>query len=131
MAVMDPMFEIVVDPRRCLLRMRLAGFFQLRDVASFARRKRAAHAELACSPNVHVTLVDVSACKIQPQAVVGAFAALIGDRRYRARRTAFVTGSSLASMQVRRLIHGAPDMRLFADPVLAEAWLLGARAQAA
>jgi hypothetical protein len=128
---MSPAFEIVADPQRNLLRMALSGFFQPEDVARFAERKRAAHAELRCSPNTHVTLVDVSACKIQTQTVVGAFAALIADPRYRARRTAFVTGSSLATMQVRRLINGAADMRLYADPVLAEAWLLASQVKAA
>ena len=128
---MDPAFAIAVDPRRSLLRITLSGFFQLEDVARFAERKRFAHAELRCPPNRHVTLADVSACKIQPQTVVGAFAGLIGDPRYRARRIAFVTGSSLASMQVRRLINGAADMRLYADPELAEAWLLEPGVEAA
>jgi hypothetical protein len=128
---METSYEIAVDRRRSMLRIRLAGFFQIEDVARFAERKRAAHGDLRSPPNMHTTLVDIAECKIQPQQVVGAFAALIGETRYRARRTAFVTGSSLATMQVRRMIGGQPDMRLFTDMAIAEAWLQDQAARAA
>lgn len=124
-------FEIVVDMRRCVVRVTLEGFLDLRHVVAATRRQQAALASLRCPPNAHLTIVDVTGCKIQRQPVALALAALIGGPRYRARRTAFVTGGSPAAMQVRRLIGGAADMRLFADPVLAEAWLLTARAVAA
>lgn len=128
---MPPEFEIVADPHRDMLRISLSGFLGLRDVAVFARRLRVVQVEVRCPPGAHVTLIDVRGCKIQPQPVARALARLIGGAGWRARRTAFVTGGSPASMQVRRLIGGVADMRLFADPVLAEAWLLAFRAEAA
>lgn len=117
-------FEIVADARRNMLQITLAGFLDLRDVVAIRRRRQAACAGLRWPRNAHLALVDIRACKIQPQPVALALAGLIGAPAQRARRTAFVTGGSPASMQVRRLVNGAADMRLFADPVLAEAWLL-------
>ena len=120
---MSSAFRLSADPRRNLLVIELSGFFEEADVSRFAAEKQAAHRELACRPNEHVTMVDVTDCKIQGQAVVGAFAAMIADQRYKGRKLAFVTGSSLAKMQVRRLIEGKAEARCFDNRNVAEAWL--------
>ena len=121
---MSSAFRLSADPRRSLLLIELSGFFEATDVSRFAAEKQAAHRDLMCAPNEHVTIVDVTDCKIQGQAVVGAFAAMIADQRYKGRKLAFVTGSSLAKMQVRRLIEGQAEARCFDNRRLAEAWLM-------
>jgi hypothetical protein len=72
-------------------------------VAQLGEARSRAHAELTCPPNRHVTLVDVSALKLQAQAVLPAFMTQIADPALRSRRLAFVVGGSLARMQVRRV----------------------------
>jgi hypothetical protein len=114
--------SIVVDPVRCIVRASLNGFFSSGDVAGFARDQRGAYAALAGRIGQHVTLVDVSECKIQPQDVVEAFRALLNDPALMSRRIAFVTGSSPARMQIRRLIN-RDSARFFDDIAAAEAWL--------
>jgi len=119
---MDATFDVTIEPGRKLLRVSLGGFFALGDVAALEVEKRAALVRLGCGPNQHVTLVDVTACKLQPQDVVGAFQATIAEPRYMARRIAFVTGSSLARMQVRRMTT-RNDAAIFDSVKAAEAWL--------
>ena len=119
---MGPTFSVSIDPRCKLLRVRLSGFFQVDDVAALEVEKRAALARLGTAPNDHVTLVDVSACKLQPQDVFRAFQAAIADPRYMARRIAFVTGDSLSRMQVRRMLT-RDDADFFDHVDTAEAWL--------
>lgn len=127
---MDAGYTINVDPARDLLEFTLTGFFAPEDVARFAADKKAAYARLTCPRNGHLTLVDVSDCKIQPQSVVDAFRQVLADPNHQARRLAFVTGSSLARMQVRRLAeHRA--LRYFEDRASARVWLFSAEAEAA
>ena len=119
---MNPTYEVTIEPRRKLLRVTLGGFFTVADVAALEAEKRAALVRLGCERNQHFTLVDVTACKLQPQDVVAAFKVAISDPRYMARRLAFVTGSSLARMQVRRMLT-RDDANIFDTCQKAEAWL--------
>ena len=119
---MTPSFAITLEPARCLMRITLGGFFDLQHVAALENDKLDALIRLGCRPNQHYTLVDVSACKLQPQDVFHAFQAAISDPRYMSRRIAFVTGGSLARMQVRRML-ARNDAAFFDTVDAAEAWL--------
>lgn len=121
--MLTPHFSVTTDPALHLLRVIMGGFFGINDVARLAEAHRIARLQLRCAPNQHLTLVDVSDCKLQAQEVVSAFQKMIGDPRYASRRLAFVTGSSLARMQVRRILT-RPGTGLFDDVAQAEAWLL-------
>lgn len=119
---MNSTYEVTIEPRLRLLRVTLGGFFSLADVAALEFAKRAGLVRLGCSQNEHFTLIDVTACKLQPQDTVRAFQKAIADPRYMARRIAFVTGSSLARMQVRRMLT-RDDAAIFDSVDAAEAWL--------
>jgi hypothetical protein len=119
---MTPSFAITIEPRRKLMRITLEGFFALENVAELVAEKALALARLGCARNQHYTLVDVSACKLQPQNVVIAFQTALADPRVMSKRIAFVTGSSLARMQVRRMI-ARDDADFFDSVTAAEVWL--------
>jgi hypothetical protein len=119
---MDATYSVTIDPRRGLLHIELGGFFSLTDVEALEAEKRAALSRLGLPRNTHLTLVDVSRCKLQAQDVFRAFQSAIADTRYMARRLAFVTGSSLARMQIRRMTT-RDDAKFFATIAEAEAWL--------
>ena len=119
---MNPTYSMAIEPRRCLLRVTMSGFFALEDVAALEADRCRALDRLGCARNQHFTLVDVSACKLQPQDVVRAFQSALAKPRYMSRRIAFVTGSSLARMQVRRMLT-RDDADFFDTVEAAEAWL--------
>ena len=120
-------FTINVEPNRHLVRIAMSGFFTPADVEAFLEARRAAHAKLACPPNAHVTLNDVRGMKIQSNAIVERFRAMLDDPEYRSRRLAFVVAPTLARMQLERAVSGR-EVRFFEDPIAAEAWLLGDKA---
>lgn len=119
---MSAEFHISVDPVRAIVRLTISGFFAVDDVEAFAARQRAAYAQLAYRSGEHLTLCDVSDCKIQTQDVFEAFRTLLADESLMSRRIAFVTGISPAKMQIRRIID-RDDARFFDDLASAEAWL--------
>ena len=119
---MSAEFSIDADPSRDLIRIRMAGFFTQPDILAFVAARRAAHAELRCGPNQHVTLNDVRDMKIQSQDMVDAFRAMLSDPAYRSRRLAFIVGPTLTRTQLSRAIAGR-DARCFDDSWAAEAWL--------
>ena len=127
---MSAEFSIQADPSRDLIRIRMAGFFTQADMLDFVEARRAAHAELRCRPNRHVTLNDVRDMKIQSQEMVDAFRGLLADPLYRSRRLAFVVGPTLTRTQLTRAISNR-DARCFDDIWTAEAWLLARDVQAA
>lgn len=127
---MDVSFSIDADPARDLVRIRTAGFFKPDDLARFTEGWRAALARLRCPRNKHLTLVDMRAASIQSQEVVGRWRDMIADPVFRSRRLAFVTGATLARMQVQRAIAGI-GAQVFTDESEAEAWLLADEADAA
>ncbi len=116
--------SVSADPTRDLIVISGEGFFELEEVTYFAADLRAAHRQLTCPPNHHVTLIDTTRIDIQSQAVVTAFTAIARDPVLRSRRTAYIVGASLARGQAQRL--SDPDrttVAYFADRASAEAWL--------
>ena len=117
--------SIETDPSRDLLVLTLGGFATVDETNGFARAMADAVARLGCEPNQHVTLCDISGMKIQSQDAAQQFGVLLADRRYQSRKIAFVLGSSLARMQLRRLITSRVA-ECFEDRVTAERWLFAA-----
>jgi len=124
---MNAHYRITTDDARCLLRIELGGFFEADDLAALAAEKALAIGRMRCGRNRHVTLCDVSACKIQTGDIAEMFAGMIADPAFQSRRLAIVTGSSLARLQVRRMLERA-DAACFSDVASAEAWLFASTA---
>lgn len=124
---MQASWTIDVDPVRNLVRIRISGFFTAADIAAFKLDRDAAHRRLTCEPNQHLTLTDVSGMRIQPQDIVHAFKLLLADKRQQSRKLAFITGSSLARLQLLRASENR-RARLFTNADDAEAWLFAADA---
>lgn len=101
----------------------MGGLFGPGDIAAFVEARRVAHAELGCAPNEHMTVNGLREMKIQAQATVAAFQALLADPAYRSRRLAFVISQTLTRNQALRALAGR-DCRCFDTPEEAEAWLL-------
>ncbi|MBN8808521.1 MAG: hypothetical protein J0I47_09875 [Sphingomonas sp.] len=122
---MSGQFVARCDSDRNLIQYTLDGFFGPDDLGTIQAERRAAHDQLHCGPNQHVTLCDVRGCKIQSQAVLAMFRTIVGEESGRARRLAFVTGESLARTQVRRIRDADPQrIGVFETSELAERWLL-------
>jgi hypothetical protein len=119
---MAAQYRFEVDPARDLVRVEMSGFFAEADIPAFLQARHAAHAELACPPNAHLTLNDMREMKIQPQAVVDAFRAMLAASEYHARRLAFVVSPTLARTQAMRALDRR-EARCFEDIESAEAWL--------
>ena len=96
-------FEISVEPEIDLVNIAMSGFFVDIDVKAFAFALESKMAQLRCGPNHHLTLCDVRGMDIQTQNIVASFAQIVGHPKFRSKRLAFVTRSSLARMQTRRL----------------------------
>lgn len=120
---MSGQFSIDVVQPLDLVRIRMSGFFTPADVDAFVVARCAAHGQLRCGANAHLTLNDISGLKIQSQDVVAAFQAVLSASDYRSRRLAFVVGPSLARGQLLRAFAGR-DARCFETVGEAEAWLL-------
>lgn len=120
---MDAHFSIVIEPERCLVHIIMGGFFSNEDVSDFREELTERLYRLGCSPNDHVTLCDVSAMKIQTQDMVVVFSNVLGDPVFRSRKLAFVTGSTLARMQTRRLSN-REGIAYFTDVDEGRTWLL-------
>lgn len=120
---MTARYTILVEPTRDLVRITMSGFFTPDDVARFMGDRDVAHARLRCAPNQHVTINDLRGMKIQSQESVAAFNALLSSPRHRSRRLAFVIGTTLARMQLLRVV-GNRSVRFFDDPRTAEAWVM-------
>jgi len=120
---MDAHFSIEIEPERCLLHIIMGGFFGNEDVSEFRNDLTESLYRLGCSLNDHLTLCDVSAMKMQTQDMVGVFSNVVGDPVFRSRKLAFVTGSTLARMQTRRLTN-REGVAYFTDADEAKTWLL-------
>lgn len=124
-------FTIELDPARDLVRIRLSGFFSVDDVARFQAELLLAHRRLACSRRGGpLTINDISDMAIQSQDVVARWGAFLADPAHRSRRLAFVVGSTLARMQLQRVI-GGRDAKVFTAADEAEQWLFAEAANAA
>ncbi len=123
---MEATFSIVNDVPHGLMRITMAGFFEQTDIARFVVARNRELAALGTRPNDHLTLVDIRAMDIQAADSVAGFGRVLADPRTVSRRIAFVTGRSLAAMQIRRAAQGR-DTRYFDELDEAEAWLLAAQ----
>jgi len=122
---MAPYFDISVDVARDLVRIRMGGFFTTDDIARFVVARDAAHGQLHCAPNQHMTLNDVRQMDIQTQESVLAFQAVLANPRHRSRKLAFIHASTLARMQLRRAAANRA-VEYFATVEEAERWLFSA-----
>ncbi len=120
---MDGQFTFSVDRANSLVRITMAGLFNRADVAAFVAARHAAHAELDCAPNQHLTLNDLRGLKIQPQEIVAEFRTMLATPEYRSRKLAFVTAPTLARAQLMRAL-GPRGVHCFDSVEAAEAWLL-------
>ncbi|WP_033925020.1 hypothetical protein [Sphingomonas sp. 35-24ZXX] len=120
---MDANYRVDVDPVRNVVRHYLAGFFEPADVERYVAARNAAHQQLTCAPNQHVTLVNVRDMKIQQQDIVKTFGAVMADPRYHSRKLAFVVALSLARMQLLRASANR-HAQYFNSIEDAEAWLM-------
>ena len=129
--MMNPSHSIQVDARARLLHLRLSGFFDAPAVNRFIEDRERAYAELGEAGD-HVTLCDVSECKIQSQESFEQFRGLLMERSRWGRRMAFVVPKgSLAGLQVSRLVAQRPDLRVFNAMPEAIAWLRNERPEQA
>ena len=96
-------FAISVEPIQHLLRIVMGGFFAENDIEALRLNLKDKLRALGCQANQHLTLCDVSLMRIQARAIVSSFSKVVGHPLFRSKRLAFVTGSSLARMQTRRL----------------------------
>lgn len=123
-------FTIDLDPPRDLVRICLAGFFSVEDIARFQAELLVAHRRLGCGRRGGpLTINDISDMAIQSQDVVARWGAFLADPAHRSRRLAFVVASTLARMQLQRTI-GNRDARVFTDTAEAERWLFAEEAAA-
>ena len=119
---MDAKFNFITDVGHNLVRVKMAGFFSDEDVRRFAADYRSQLTQLS-APG-HLTLVNITEMKIQPQSVVGAFSSLLASPDVRSRRLAFVCSSTLARLQAQRLTD-REGVRFFENDYEAEGWLVG------
>jgi hypothetical protein len=120
---MTAKFSFRIDRARGLVRITMAGFYDLGDVAAFFEARRSAHAELGLPPNQHLTLNDLRRMQIQKQDVIEAFQTGLAAPEEKARKLAIVVDAAMARSQANRAI-ASPDTRYFTDVAEAEAWLL-------
>jgi hypothetical protein len=125
---MSAQFHIDVEPARDLVRIAMSGFFGPDDIEAFLAARSAAHKQLRCGPNRHLTLNDVRGMKIQSRQAVTAFQRMLADPDYRSRRLAFVVDRTLALFQLERALANR-DARCFATVAEAEDWLFASRAE--
>jgi len=114
--------EITIDRDRGLLRVVVGGFLSTEYLARILAEKAAALVDLGMPRNTHLAICDFSECKLQSQDVIAMCKGAIADRRYQARKIVFVIGSSLARMQLRRMMV-RDDAAFFETTAEAEAWL--------
>lgn len=120
---MDARFTIDVKPELNLVQIKMGGFYSEPDIQEFRHALSEKMRALRCIPNEHLTLCNVVDMKIQLQEIVGAFSKVVGDPKFRSKRLAFVTGSTLARMQTQRLTT-REGVAFFTDEAEAQAWLL-------
>lgn len=114
-------FDIVTDRTNNLVKVKLSGFFTVKDVARFSIAYRDALRHVA--NHGHVTLADIRDMAIQAQDIVAAFSDFMASPAIRSRKLAFVCGSTLARLQAQRLT-ARDNVQFFQSALLAETWLL-------
>ena len=127
---MSDKFTFTLDRERGLVRIRMGGFWTLRDVDAFFVARRRAHAELGLPRNAHMTLNDLRGMNIQAQHVIETFQKGLAVPEEKARKLAIVVDAVMARGQANRAIN-ASDTRYFTDVESAEAWLFAEERRAA
>jgi len=124
---MDAEFSLRVEPERDLVVVTLLGFFTVEDVARFTKARDAAHLQLRCRANQHLTLVDVRGMRIQSQESVAAFQQMLANPGTQGRAIAFVVSQTLARMQAKRAVSDRVSA-YFQSSSDAEDWLFSQNA---
>jgi len=115
------MYRITARPESNLIEIELGGLMTTDEVAAYIAELRRAFAAGRFRAG-YLILIDVDACTIQSQEMIAAMREHMGTMP-KARRIAMVTGSSLARMQVRRLMTQS-YARIFENGEAAREWLL-------
>lgn len=115
------MYTIAVEERHALIEVTLGGMMELDEVAAYIDDLRRAIIGARLGSG-YAMVIDVSACPIQSQDMIGAMGRHMATMP-KARALAVVTGSSLARMQVRRLFT-QPYARVTATRAEGRAWVL-------
>lgn len=118
-------YSISVEPDCDLLLITLAGFFDNETIRAFDRDRRAAFALLTSEPNQHLAICNISRCNLQSQEAVAMFKKMLNDPSLFSRKLAFITGSSLAWMQARRILE-RDAVSCFETEAAARVWLFEA-----
>lgn len=95
-------FEVSCDPRNNLLIIRMHAFWDPATAGAFMQAVDAAVTRLPCTPGEHVTLIDLSRFAVQAKDVLATIVGYARDAEPRARRMAWIGGSPLQMMQLRR-----------------------------
>lgn len=124
-------FSINLEPSRDLVRICMSGFFGVADVERFQSELLVAHRRLGCGrKGGPLTINDISGMAIQSQDVIARWRGFLTDPAHRSRRLAFMVGSTLARLQLQRVI-GGRDAAVFTVADEAEQWLFAERTSAA
>lgn len=115
------MYQIMARPELNLLEVDLGGLMSVAEVGEYMAALRSAFVASRLRAGYRL-LIDVSRCPVQSQEMVGAMRAHMGGFP-KAGRIAMVVGSSLAKMQVRRLMTQS-YARIFTDALEARDWVL-------
>lgn len=123
------MHVVSVDRAQRMLDLRVEGFLTVDEVASSARDVHEAIARLGGDPKDHVTLYDLSAASVASADVIASFRDFMANPVYQpvlGRRIAFVSGSALVTMQLKRVGKDKSEISIFPDRASAVDWLLAA-----
>jgi len=115
------MYQIETDRRRNLIAVTLGGMLSVGEVAAYIAELRERFRAERFTAGYRI-LIDVDACCIQSQAMIEAMREHM-VRFPKASRIAMATGSSLARMQVKRLMT-QPYARVFESRAEGLAWLV-------
>lgn len=114
------MHHIVASPAINMIDVKLSGFLTTQDVQAISEDFRGLFAAGKAKPGYRL-LVDIGACTIQSQDVMGAFVTLVVGMP-KAQRIAVVCKSSMVELQLKRVMN-QPYMRCVPDRQAALAWL--------
>lgn len=103
-------FQIVAEPSRCLIRIRIEGMLSIADVERFGLEERIAIEQMGDLREGYEVIVDLTDYQVQSQSSVDAFHALLSKKPVRPARLTIITPSALLRMQLRRMT-GRDDIR--------------------
>ncbi len=117
------MYSIASDPRHRMIRLVLAGFWDVDEARAFATEQQAEVRKFGPPNASHLTLADVRDFAVQTQEVSAILRELVRNAASTSKRLAVVGGEGLVRIQVKR-ITDRDEMQLFATVTDAESWLL-------